>query len=112
MPINLNLIRGDTYKVRLTFYQNNENYDLYGHKVYLTVKTAPGQTDDEAVIKKDYQISEHTNYLDITLSPQDTDLLTAPKYVFDIQIKTPEADIYTPVIGNINITYDITRRSS
>jgi hypothetical protein len=110
----LEIKRGDSKDYTLIFKDEDGNYiDITGWTVFFTAKIEIDDTDEQAVIKK--TITVHTNptagQTKIQLTSSDTNL-TQTSYVYDIQIKKSTGEIKTIVEGLINITKDVTQRTS
>jgi hypothetical protein len=115
--IHWNVVRGDTAKIRITFFESNEvdEFNTDGW-TYLATAYNPATTsyDELSVIEGD-------GYVDIIASPDLTSSWgTVPSGVvaelaFDLEITIPavapetENTIWTPVIGTISVMGDITR---
>jgi len=109
---NLEVTRGDTKSYQLKFKDENGNaVDITGWTVYFTVKRKVNDTDANAVIVKN--VTSHTDASAgetvIALSCTDTNLIG--NYYYDIQFKTDDDSITTPLEGTITFKKDITQRS-
>jgi len=108
------LYRGDSREYTLSFVDKNGTaIDITGWKVYFTLKRSIGQNDGSATLKKD--IVNHESSIKgktkIVLTSSDTDDLKPDNYVYDIQVKKPNGDVITVVMGSITIEADVTRRA-
>ena len=109
--------RGDTWNLSLHF-QNSDcnNIDITDWVIYFTLKEVisdtDGVTNSSSILEKDIVVhSEPVNgKTEISLTPEDTNL-DQKTYLFDIQVKTNEDEIYTLTEGLILITKDVTTRS-
>jgi hypothetical protein len=115
--IHWNVVRGDTAKIRITFFESNEvtQFDTDGWTYKATAHNpATNIYDDLLVI-------EGANYVDVIASPEisnswgiGTSGIVA-ELSFDLEITIPavapetEDTIWTPVIGTISVMGDITR---
>lgn len=115
--IHWNVVRGDTAKIRITFFESNEvdEFNTDGW-TYLATAYNPATTSYDEL-----SVIEGEGYVDIIASPDLTSLWgTVPSGVvaelaFDLEITIPavapetEDTIWTPVIGTISVMGDITR---
>lgn len=90
---------------------------------WLTIKQHSREADDDAVIQKQIiesnvpgtgQIEEDGGVdqdatLRFDLTPADTAALGARTWVYDIQVKLDDGTVYTPEVGSIALTSDVTR---
>ena len=109
---NLYIIRGDDKYYDINFKDKDQNaIDITGWKLYFTVKKNLGDSDEEAVIKKD--ITTHTDPSNgktrLHLTNADTEI-NGGDYYYDIQVKRTSDDVFTVMIGKISIVHDRTRR--
>jgi ribosomal protein S8E len=115
--IHWNVIRGDTAKIRITFFESNEvtQFDTDGWTYLATAYNPATNTYDELTVV------EGDNYVDIIASPEISNSWgigtsgTVAELSFDLEITIPavapetEDTIWTPVIGTISVIGDITR---
>ena len=113
----LEIVRGDTEVFELAFTDEDDVIiDITGWTVYMTVKVSLFEADDtDAVISK--TVTSHTSptlgQTEITFTSTETDNLTpGTLYYYDIQIKTDDDMIKTIMKGQLNVLYDVTRRTS
>jgi hypothetical protein len=115
--IHWNVVRGDTAKLRVSFFENDEStgYDTNGW-TYKASAYSPvtGLTDILEVIP-------YSNYIDVIATASVTDAWgegfksIVAELNFDIEVTIPaspsetEDTIWTPVIGTISVQGDITR---
>jgi hypothetical protein len=115
MGPNLTLNRRDHKTYTLAFKDENGDYiDISGWSIFFTAKTNKLDTDDEAKIRKDVDVSSGqgpTGRVSFTLTPSETDIEAGTLY-YDIQIKKPDGTILTPLIGLLSIVQDVTIRTS
>lgn len=115
--IHWNVVRGDTAKIRITFFESNEITEFYTDGwTYLATAYNPTNTSYDAL-----SVIEGDGYVDIIASPELTSSwgTSATGIVaelgFDLEITIPavapetEDTIWTPVIGTISVMADITR---
>jgi ribosomal protein S8E len=115
--IHWNVVRGDTAKIRITFFESNEvtQFDTEGWTYLATAYNPATNTYDELTVV------EGDNYVDIIASPEISNSWgtavsgTVAELSFDLEITIPavapetEDTIWTPVIGTISVMGDITR---
>jgi hypothetical protein len=115
--IHWNVVRGDTAKIRISFFESNEltQFDTEGWTYLATAYSAVTDTYYELLV------IEGDNYVDIVASPEISNswgTRTSGKVAelsFDLEVTIPavapetEDTIWTPVIGNISVMGDITR---
>jgi ribosomal protein S8E len=115
--IHWNVVRGDTAKIRITFFESNEvtQFDTEGWTYLATAYNPATNTYDELTVV------EGDNYVDIIASPEVSNSWgigtsgTVAELSFDLEITIPavapetEDTIWTPVIGTISVMGDITR---
>jgi hypothetical protein len=115
--IHWNVVRGDTAKIRITFFESNEvtQFDTDGWTYLATAYNPATNTYDELTVV------EGDNYVDIIASPEISNSWgigtsgTVAELSFDLEITIPavapetEDTIWTPVIGTISVIGDITR---
>ena len=114
MTNDLRIYRGDDKTYNLTFTNSSGTaIDITGYTIFFTVKNYSGDSDDDAVIKKD--ITSHSDptagKTEITLSSTDT-AQAIKKYCYDIQMKDGSGNITTVVEAFLFIVQDITLRES
>ena len=115
--IHWNVVRGDTAKIRITFFESNEvtQFDTEGWTYLATAYNPITNIYDELLV------IEGDNYVDIVATPEISNswgIGTSGKVAelsFDLEVTIPavapetEDTIWTPVIGNISVMGDITR---
>jgi hypothetical protein len=115
--IHWNVVRGDTAKIRISFFESNEltQFDTEGWTYLATAYNAITDTYDELLV------IEGDNYVDIVASPEVSSswgIASSGKVAelsFDLEVTIPavapetEDTIWTPVIGTISVMGDITR---
>ena len=114
---NLFIKKGDDKYFILTFKDNDQQViDISTWVVFFTAKKNIGDTDEEAVIKKNVGPGEEEEHFDPTngitkihLTHVDTNINTG-NYYYDIQIKKENGDIVTILTGLLIVTNEITRR--
>jgi len=105
--------RGDTKSYTLKFRDEDGNaVDITGWTIFFTAKNKIDDVDDDAVIKK--TITDHTDPTDgetqITLTSTDTAAVAS--LVYDIQYKTSGGQIKTVIEGFLEISKDVTIRTT
>ena len=92
---NIDMIRGDTYKVELTF--DPEEFPVAGDLIELTVRPQPNA---KKLIYK--QVTEFTsnedNIVTITIDPVDTQYANPGNYHYDVSL-TKEDGTVTTIVG-------------
>jgi hypothetical protein len=115
--IHWNVVRGDTAKIRITFFESNEvnEFDTDG---WTYAATAYNPTTS---VYDDLLVVEGDGYVDIIATPEYTSSWgtassgIVAELAFDLEITIPavapetEDTIWTPVIGTISVMGDITR---
>ena len=107
------IIRGDDCVLNFVFSQNGTILNITGYKIYFTAKRKVSDSDDNAVIKKDW--TSHTDpthgVTQTKLSKTETSI-TPGIYVWDLQIKSLSGDILSTLFGSLEVVIDITNRTS
>ena len=107
----ISIFRGDDKDFTLTFKTGGTPVNITGWKIYFTVKRSQKDTDDAAVIKKDW--TTHSDPVDgistFSLSNTETEI-TPALYIADFQIKKPDGKIRTLKVLPFEVHTDITRR--
>ena len=114
--IHWNVVRGDTAKIRISFFESNEStsYDTEGWTYIATAYNSVTNTSDEL------QVIASGSYVDVIASPEITDSWgqgfnnIVAELSFDLEVTIPgegleEDTIWTPVIGTISVIGDISR---
>lgn len=134
-------IRGDTKKWSLALVDDvGDPLDLSGCTVWFTAKTAISNVLDDAdaviqhkiVFDGSGNVTESDGFvlggrhpvtqavattaaegvLTQTLSPADSTLIAAGTYIYDLQVRMANGDIYTPVLAQtLTVVEDITRQA-
>lgn len=125
MPIIANLpvapdiwLTGDLHQIEITLSEEGEPLDLTGLNAEFTAKLNKKDADNALTnIKKslgdgiEFTDPENGVFL-ITISPEDTDSLeNDTTFYWDVQLNNGTDDVFTPVIGTITFTTDITQRT-
>ena len=106
--------RGDSWSRILCFeyHPSHAPIDLTGWEIRFTVKKNISDLDSAAVISK--IINTFSNPIggeaELALTPTDT-AQEIRSYVFDIQVKTNNNEIYTVLDGLLTITQDVTQNT-
>jgi hypothetical protein len=114
--IHWNVVRGDTAKIRISFFESNEStsYDTEGWTYKATAYSSATNTSDEL------QVIESGNYVDVIASPEITEAWgegfnnIVAELSFDLEVTIlgeglEDDTIWTPVIGTISVMGDVTR---
>jgi len=115
--IHWNVVRGDTAKIRISFFESNEltQFDTEGWTYLATAYNPATDIYDELLV------IEGDSYVDIIASPEISSSWgvatsgTVAELSFDLEITIPavapetEDTIWTPVIGTIAVMGDVTR---
>jgi len=112
--ICLSIKRGDSWSRTMYFEdENGARIDITGWTIFITVKTKVDDPDIVAIISKTITVFSNPTQgeAEIELTPTDTNQVIG-SYLFDIQVKTSAAEIYTIIEGILTITQDITQRTS
>lgn len=111
--------RGDTFSFRFSI-TGTESMALEPDEAYFSVKRT---SSDSYVLQKSLnngitlfdeitnEDSTITKIYKVRVAPEDTQNLPLEKYLYDLEL-TFGNDRYTPLKGNFNLTYDVTRRTS
>ena len=108
--INWKVVRGDTSRLRVEFLENNE-VDGYDTSDWTYVSTAYNKLNQESYT---LQVIPSEGYVDIIASAEMTSewgtLRTgvAAELDFDLQVTFDDDTVWTPVIGVISVSADIT----
>jgi len=108
--VNISIKRGDTWSRGIYFQDANcSPIDISGWELRFTVKAKVDDPDSSAVIAK--VITTFPNptagEAELELTPVDTNQVIG-SYLFDIQVKTNNDEVYTILEGIINFGKDIT----
>jgi hypothetical protein len=108
--INWKVVRGDTSRLRIEFLQNDEssNYDTSD---WTYVSTAYNKNTQESYT---LEVTPSAGYVDI-VAPADVTAEwgaqrtgTVAELDFDLQVTFDDNTVWTPVVGVISVTADIT----
>lgn len=114
MQPNLEIIRGDTESIEISYDVDGTPLDLTDGTVFMTLKAAIDDSDDDAVLKG--QTSTHldpTNGITvITFSNTETAAVDPGVYFYDIQFKASDGTITSMPYRKIRVLPDITNRTS
>jgi hypothetical protein len=118
-PANIywNIVRGDTAKIRMSFFESNEaNQSDTSSWSYLATAYDPATKTRYSL-----EVNESEGYIEIIALPSVTEKWgtaatgTVAQLTFDLEITIPavapetEDTIWTPVIGTISVMGDVTR---
>lgn len=103
---NIKLTRGDTAKLKLTIMHDAEEYDYSSDLVQFTVKR--NTVTEDIVLQKTF--SGDT----ITILPTDTKDLYYSDLKYDVQIITPNNEVYTVIAPSLfeiteEVNFNVTR---
>lgn len=111
-PANItwNVVRGDTATISIEFYQPDETtfYDTDGWTYIATAYNSKTDTYDEL------DVEVFDGYVKITALPVVTSTWgtgiasKVAELTFDLQVTTLDDTVWTPVIGTISVTGDVT----
>lgn len=109
MNDNLKMVRGDTFSFTMEIEGlTTDLTDAYfSCKKNIDDTTYSFQKSLGAGIEK-IDASENSISYQVTIAPTDTEDLEEGNYYYDLQIEV-DNDVYTPLLGVLNITADITR---
>ena len=110
----ISIYRGDDDERLITFTDSDDvAIDITGWKIYFTVKKDKDDSDDDALITKDWTSHTDPTEGETTLSLSDSDTDIDPgMYICDIQVKKADLSIKTVVVMPFEVHTDITRRIS
>ena len=104
---NFRLIRGDTFSFDMVISDLEDPID----DIFFTVKENKDDLDyiiQKTLSNEEIQLVENfTDRFNVKLNPQDTKDLEPGKYFYDLEVRVGN-DIYTILMGTINIKMDIT----
>lgn len=105
----LSIYQGDDYAAVVTVYQSDgiTPADLTGYTAQAQVKNC---FSDPAPIP--FQTSISGNLITLTLSHDQTQELTGPSYVWDMQVIDSNDWITTLLAGNVTVTREVTQASA
>lgn len=106
------IIRRDDTDLQLTFTDVDGNpIDLTGGTVYLTVKTRPSDSDDDAVLAKELTEFDtpETGVCIIQIASDEADIAPG-NYFYDVQLKLND-NIASAKKGIIRVLSDITQKT-
>lgn len=111
MSPKLSIIKRDSVSFELDIKNCGVAIDITGYTIYFTVKSSANISagDGSAIIKK--IITSHTDPTNgithIVLTPTDTNQ-TAGEYFYDVQMKAPDGEVTSCVMGQFEIIQDVT----
>jgi hypothetical protein len=112
-----NQVRGDTWVLTFNI-QNSAGApeNITGNDYWLTLKSKIDDTDQDAVLQVGPVVMGAPNAaagtLIITVSPDDTELLEAKTYFYDLQEVNVANEVTTLLIGKVKVVKDVTLYSS
>lgn len=110
VTIQWRVVRGDTATLKIEFFEDNEvdYYDTTGWEYSATAYDQFGDVLDELTVNVDEGFVIIEACADITKMWGSGYAANVAELPFDLQIKTDENIIWTPVIGTIYVIGDIT----
>ena len=108
--INWKVVRGDTSRLRVEFLENDE-VDNYDTSDWTYVSTAYNKNNQESYT---LEVTPGTGYVDIVAPANVTAEWgaqragTVAELDFDLQVTFDDNTVWTPVVGVISVTADIT----
>lgn len=110
VPVKWKVVRGDTAKLRVEFWQNDETtkYDTSAWTYLSTAYNSRGEVLDSLIV------TPGVGYVDILATPEITSTWglgynpVAAELSFDLQITIDPDTVWTPVIGTIVVLADVT----
>lgn len=109
MIIKWNVVRGDTSKVRVEFLENDEA-TVFGTSDWEYMATA---YDPKTDIADELNVVVTNSYIEIVAEPDITENwgvaygATVAELLFDLQVTTDAGEVWTPIVGTINVIGDI-----
>ena len=107
MKNNITMVRGDTFSFLATFHDLTLDLD----EAAFTVRETPGA--ETALVEKTLEDGIEkieTGVYKVRMAPEDTADLDPGRYAYDFQVTIGE-DIFTIMIGVLNVEMDVTRAS-
>ena len=112
---NLTHYRGDTLSRLITITNSDGTpFDLTGYTAFFTIKNISDNSADDssAILAKNWtNHSDPVNGKTILAATSDEMTIDEGLYKYDVQIKSPTANITTIIAGDISILEDITKRT-
>ncbi|WP_062260390.1 hypothetical protein [Endozoicomonas arenosclerae] len=112
-PQNIDLppfVRGDTFAIPVNFTQGGNPANRSGWVLWFTVKNSPHQSDEDALIQKNFAVSG--TEVVVPLLKEDTQSLPAATYHYDLQLVSASGDVVqTLVMGKLKLIAGITDRT-
>jgi len=108
---NLFMVRGDTFSfdieiVGLTTELDNAYFSCREDVETEEVQYVFQKTIGDGITKK--EVGDNSITYTVEVAPEDTEDVDIGTYYYDLQIEK-DGDVFTPLIGRINISYDVTR---
>ena len=112
-----NQVRGDTWVLTFNIQTSaGAPEDITGNDYWLTLKSAFDDTDATAALQVGPVSAGSPNaangILTITVLPEDTELLEAKTYFYDLQEVNTSNEVTTLLIGKVKVVKDVTLYSS
>jgi hypothetical protein len=113
--MNISATRGDSARFLLTLTEDGDPLDLTDAEVWMTAKRHLRDTDADAVFQKSVgdgiTITDDAGGLaQVDLEPGDTSALPTRvmRLHYDVQVKTQEDRVLTPISGTLTVSPDVT----
>jgi len=112
--------RGDTVILPFTATHGSGVLNLTGAELWFTAKDGIKDNDVDAIIQKTIGngitvLSAIAGTLEVKIEPADTEEIniagSEKSFVWDLQVKTADDDVYTLDSGTLTLTPDVTRAS-
>lgn len=108
---NLFMVRGDSFGFDIEIEGLNTNLD----DAYFSCREDVETEEVQYVFQKSLgdgieklQATENSIIYHIEVDPEDTEDVDIGNYYYDLQIEK-DGNVFTPLIGRLNISYDVTR---
>lgn len=110
---NITLYQGDTFSFDVTYKENDTGVDLTGAELNAQIredKTDTVETAEFAIYMDPDQVA-NPGKMYLYLDAANSELLSARKYFWDLEIEWPTATpiVQTILAGVVNVTQDVTR---
>ena len=108
---NLFMVRGDSFGFDIEIEGLNTNLDA----AYFSCREDVETEEIQYIFQKSLgdgieklQATENSIIYHIEVDPEDTENVDIGNYYYDLQIEK-DGNVFTPLIGRLNISYDVTR---
>lgn len=109
------VIRGDTWKIKLTIQEDNAAADITGYQYWFTMKEDIDKADTSAAIQEVFTAAgadAAAGIMVLTIPATATELVSPGYYLYDIQQKNLSGEIQTLMIGQVLVESDVTRSTT